>query len=121
MDVEFDIDSLQAFRKALETRLSQAQTILNAVKKVPPSGPPVGKLADGVVYTSAAQSRNSAYVERLTRLHESIRVAIAGTDQIIHNYSTVEALNHANAQDVAGRIAPVGSTLSKQPDSSEVV
>jgi hypothetical protein len=121
MNVEFDIDTLQDFRKALETRLSQAQTILNAVRKVPTGGPPVGKLADGVVYSTAAQARNNAYVERLTRLHESIRVAIAGTDQIIHNYSTVEALNHANAQDVAGRIAPVGSTLTKRPDAGQVV
>ncbi|GAA1699411.1 hypothetical protein [Fodinicola feengrottensis] len=113
MDVEFDIDSLQDFRKALETRLSQAQTILSAVRKIPPSGPPVGNMADGEVYTSAVRTRNNAYVERLTRLHESIKVAIAGTDQIIHNYSTVEALNHANAQDVAGRIAPVGATLAQ--------
>lgn len=112
MGVEFDIDSLQDFRKALESRLTQAQAILTAVDtKLSCSRPPIGTFADANIFTGDAQSKNSAYLDRVTKLRNSLNVAIAGTDQIITNYKTVEALNHANATEIANRMDKVGNTL----------
>jgi hypothetical protein len=119
MGVEFDIDSLQDFRKALESRLSQAQKILTAVDtQLSCSRPPIGTFADANIYAGASQTKNAAYLDRVTKLRDSLKVALAGTDQIITNYKTVEALNHANATEIANRMDKVGSTLNPKKNGA---
>jgi chromosome condensin MukBEF ATPase and DNA-binding subunit MukB len=119
MSVEFDIDSLQDFRKALAQRQKQAQDIVTAVTNtVKPSKPPVGGFADATLYVNDMQAKNSAYLDRVTKLRDALNVALTGTDQIIKNYQTVESLNHANATDIAKRVDNIGTTLNPKKDQN---
>ncbi|WP_163512280.1 hypothetical protein [Fodinicola acaciae] len=119
MSVEFDIHSLQDFRKALAQRQKQAQAIVTAVTNhLQPSRPPVGGFADASLYASDMRTKNSAYLDRVTKLRDALDVALTGTDQIIKNYQTVEALNHANAADIADRVDTIATTLNPKKDQN---
>ncbi|GIF76381.1 hypothetical protein [Asanoa siamensis] len=106
-----DILSLEDFRRALDARLTEAETLLRTVNGTAAARPPLGGFADAKRITDTHDTRQDAQVARVRRLIDAIRAARSATDTIISNYRTTEARNAANSADIADVLGGVQRAL----------
>ncbi len=109
--VEVDVHSLEDFRKTLDTRLSQVDTMLNRVRNNIGARPPMGTFTDGVRMADVHQSRRSDFLSRLGQMREAVVAAQKATDTIISTYHTTEARNRASSDDIGSRLTGVNNAL----------
>ncbi|MEV0713276.1 hypothetical protein [Asanoa sp. NPDC050611] len=106
-----DILSLEDFRKALDARLTEAETLLKTVTGSAAARPPLGGFVDARRFTDAHDTRQDEQVARVRRLIDAIRAAQKATDTIMSNYRTTEARNAANSADIANALGGVQQAL----------
>ena len=106
-----DFLSLEDFRKALDARLTEAETLLKTVTGSAAARPPLGRFADATRITDAHDTRQDEQAARVRRLIDAIRAAQKATDTIIDNYRTTEARNAANSADIASALGGVQQAL----------
>jgi hypothetical protein len=106
-----DILSLEDFRKALDARLTEAETLLKTVTGSAAARPPLGGFVDAKRITDTHDTRQDEQVARVRRLIDAIRAAQSATDTIISNYRTTEARNAANSADIAHVLGGVQQAL----------
>jgi hypothetical protein len=106
-----DILSLEDFRRALNGRLTEAETLLKTVTSSAAARPPLGGFVDAKRITDSHHTRQDEQVARVRRLIDAIGAAQAATDTIISNYRTTEARNAANSADIANVLGGVQKAL----------
>jgi hypothetical protein len=106
-----DILSLEDFRRALDRRLTEAESLLKTVTGSATARPPLGAFADAKRITDVHHNRQDEQAGRVRRLIEAIRAAQSATDTIIGNYRTTEARNAANSADIASVLGGVQKAL----------
>jgi len=106
-----DILSLEDFRRALDVRLTEAESLLRTVTTATAARPPLGAFYDAQRVTGVHDTRQDEQARRVRRLIEAIRAAQSATDTIIRNYRTTEARNKANSADIADVLGGVSIAL----------
>jgi len=106
-----DILSLEDFRRALDARLTEAESLLTTVSTSTSARPPLGGFFDAKQSTNSHDTRQGEQTARVRRLIDAIEAAQKATDTIITNYRTTEARNAANASDIANVLGDVSTAL----------
>lgn len=107
-----DFISLQEFHDRLSGRLAQAQSLVQTLTgDLIDRNPKLGTFTDATITTDAYWTRWRDQVARANRLLDAVQAAHTATGEILKTYQTTEALNNASAQDLAQRLAGVGTAL----------
>jgi len=108
-----DFISLQEFHDRLSGRLADAQSLVQTLTNdLVDRNPKLGTFTDANITTYAYWTRWRDQVARANRLLDAVQAAHTATGEILKTYQTTEALNNASAQDLAQRLAGVGTALS---------
>jgi ABC-type transporter Mla subunit MlaD len=108
-----DILSLEDFNATLTTRLSEAEALLTKLNSdLRGQSPELGTFIDGTQTAAHYSDLYIQYVQRIGRLKSAIVAAQTATGDIIKNYTTTEALNHASATDIVRKLDGVSSALN---------
>jgi len=109
-----DVLSLEDFNKTLATRLSEAEALLTKLNTgLKGKAPKLGTFYDGANSSEHYNDLYAQYVQRIGRLKAAIVAAQTATNDIIANYKTTEARNHASAADIASRLGGVYTALNE--------
>jgi len=109
-----DVLSLEDFNKTLATRLSEAEALLTKLNTdLKGKAPKLGTFEDGANSAAHYSDLYTQYVQRIGRLKAAIVAAQTATNDIIANYKTTEARNHATAADIASRLGGVYAALNE--------
>jgi hypothetical protein len=107
-----EVLSLQDFNKTLATRLGEVDAMLTKLNNdLRGKEPKLGAFTDGVSVSGHYGDLYTQYTERLGRLRSAIVAAQTATNDIIANYTTTEARNHASAADIASKLGGVYTAL----------
>ncbi len=107
-----EVLSLQDFNKTLTTRLSEVDAMLTKLNTdLRGKEPKLGTFQDGVNVAGHYADLYTQYTERIGRLRSAIVAAQTATNDIIANYTTTEARNHASAADIASKLGGVYTAL----------
>jgi hypothetical protein len=110
-----DVLSLEDFNKTLATRLSEAEALLTKLNTdLKGKSPKLGTFEDGTNSAEHYSDLYTQYVQRIGRLKSAIVAAQAATNDIIANYKTTEARNHASAADIANKLGGVYTALNTE-------
>lgn len=108
-----DILSLEDFNATLTTRLGEAEALLTKLNSdLRGQKPELGTFIDGNETATQYANLYTQYVQRIGRLKSAIVAAQTATGDIIKNYTTTEALNHASATDIVRKLDGVSSALN---------
>lgn len=107
-----DVLSLEDFNKTLANRLSEAEAMLAKLNSdLRGKAPKLGTFQDGTGVAAHYSDLYTQYVQRIGRLRSAIIAAQAATNDIIANYTTTEARNHASAADIASKLGGVDTAI----------
>jgi hypothetical protein len=113
--------SLVEFNNRLAGRLSEADSVLTALRQDPvlTSGglvkaPKLGNFTDALAAEQGYTTLYNQFVERLQQLHNAITAAQKATTTIAANYRTTESLNTAGAKEITNALADVPTALGEQ-------
>jgi len=104
-----DVATLEDFHRTLADHLAEARAIEQLFHGMPV--PKFGTFADAANVGHWYATLHHDHVERLSRLQQALEAARAATADIIHNYTTTEARNTANATQIIGVMKPVTQVL----------
>ena len=107
-----DILSLEDFSKTLATRLREVEAMLTKLDVDLRPAPKLGTFQDAKTKQSQHVSLHDQYVGRVERLRSAILAAQRATSDIIANYTTTEARNHASAVDIRNELGGVDTALN---------
>jgi hypothetical protein len=108
-----DLLSLEDFSRRLGARLSEADAMLTKLDAdLRGKAPKLGTFQDATAKQSQYSDLYDQYAQRIGRLKSAILAAQRATDDIIANYKTTEALNHASAADIANKLGGVDAALN---------
>ncbi|HLL64480.1 MAG TPA: hypothetical protein VK453_01905 [Micromonosporaceae bacterium] len=111
-DTKVDLLTLEAFRSRLDTRLAEAQSVLDTLHtKLRSTTPALGQFQDAGAVARRCAQVHAFHVQRAGRLINAISAARAATDEIVRNYRTTEARNEANAAQIADALGGVDAAL----------
>ena len=111
-----DILSLEDFNATLTARLHEADTLLTTLDTdLHGRSPALGTFVDGQDRSRHYADLYEQYVQRIGRLRAAIVAAQSATNEIINNYTTTEARNHASAADIASKLGGVSAALNDGP------
>jgi hypothetical protein len=107
-----DLLSLEDFNKTLGTRLSEVDAMLTKLNAdLRGTTPKLGAFQDATSQQSRYTTLYDQYVQRIGRLRSAIVAAQRATDDILANYKTTEARNHASASDIAAKLGGINTAL----------
>ncbi len=107
-----DILTLEDFRKTLDGRLSEAESVLRSLNSTSADvRPALGAFFDATRTAGSYLDRHAQQVARVQRLISAIQAAQTATGTIIKNYRTAEARNTANSADIANVLGGVQTAL----------
>jgi hypothetical protein len=113
-----DILSLEEFNKTLATRLHEVEAMLTKLDVgLGGKAPKLGTFQDANAKQAQHADLHDQYVRRIGRLKSAILAAKRATNDIIANYTTTEARNHASAVDIRNELGGVDIALSGGPAS----
>jgi hypothetical protein len=108
-----DILSLEDFNATLTTRLGEVEALLTKLNSdLKGQQPELGTFIDGNQTATHYTDLYHQYTQRIGRLKSAIVAAQTATGDIIKNYTTTEALNHASATDIARKLDGVSFALN---------
>jgi hypothetical protein len=108
-----DVLSLEDFNKTLATRLSEVDSMLTKLNvDMRGSSPKLGTFTDATSKRSEYDDLYDQYAQRIGRLRSAIVAAQRATDDIIANYKTTEARNHASAADIANKLGGISTAIN---------
>jgi hypothetical protein len=108
-----DLLSLEDFSKRLGARLGEADAMLTKLDDdLRGREPKLGTFQDATTTQSQYTDLYDQYVQRIGRLRSAILAAQKATDDILANYKTTEARNHASAADIASKLGGVDTALN---------
>jgi hypothetical protein len=108
-----DLLSLEDFNKTLSTRLTEVDAMLTKLNAdLKGKTPKLGTFQDANAKQSQYADLYDQYVQRIGRLKSAILAAQKATDDILANYKTTEARNHASAADIANKLGGVDTALN---------
>jgi hypothetical protein len=111
-DTNVDLLSLEDFNKTLGTRLSEVDAMLTKLNaELKGQTPKLGTFQDADAKRSQYADLYDQYVQRIGRLKSAILAAQKATGEILANYKTTEARNHASAADIAHQLGGVNTAL----------
>jgi hypothetical protein len=107
-----DILTLEDFRKTLDARLSEAESVLRSLNSTSADGrPALGAFLDATRTASSYLDRHAQQVGQVQRLITAIQATQTATSTIIKNYRSAEARNTANSADIASVLGGVHAAL----------
>lgn len=106
-----DVASLEDFQARLVGRLVETEYALMTMRLQLNRRPQLGQFEDGVGLINRYQDIHSEQLARLERLKTALLAVSEATNTIIANYTTTEARNAANAEDIAAVLDPVDIAL----------
>ena len=108
-----DVLTLQDFDKTLTARLSEAESMLTKLNAdLKGKSPKLGTFQDAGQVSQHYADLYAQYVRRIGRLKAAIVAAQTATRDIIANYTTTEARNHASAADIAAKLGGIDTALN---------
>jgi hypothetical protein len=108
-----DLLTLEDFSKTLGARLSEVDAMLTKLDTdLRGKAPRLGIFQDATTKQSQYTDLYDQYVQRIGRLKSAILAAQRATDDIMANYKTTEARNHASAADIANKLGGVDTALN---------
>jgi hypothetical protein len=110
-DTTIDTLSIGDFYQTLDARLAEASTALAGLSTEPRGEPALGQFFDAQQTAVRHEALRDEYLTRLRRLVDAVIAAQTATGAIIDSYHDIEALNTANAADVADALQPVRDAL----------
>ncbi|MFU8852254.1 hypothetical protein ACNAW0_14900 [Micromonospora sp. SL1-18] len=113
-----DVLSLEDFHKRLESRLSEAESVLKKLNTEMQCRPPaLGTFTDATDNARRYSKTYTSYVDHAERLRRAIVAAKEATHKIMTNYRTAEARNAAAAADIIAALS--GLTEAMKPAKGE--
>ena len=106
-----DVASLEDFQARLVGRLVETEHALVTMRLQLNRRPPLGQFEDGLSLGSRYHDIHAEQLARLERLKSALVAVSEATNTIITNYTTTEARNAANADDIAAVLDPVEAAL----------
>jgi hypothetical protein len=114
---EIDVASLEDFQARLVGRLVETEYALATMRLQLGRRPELGLFADGVDLGRRYHEIHADQLARLERLKSALVAVSEATATIISNYTTTEARNAANAEEIAAVLDPVSTALQESTSS----
>ena len=107
-----DMLSLGDFQDTLTARLAEVDRVLEKINALAGNPPAVGTFTDAQTTKNSYESVRVEFANKATRLQAAIHAAQKATAQILSNYSTTEARNKADANDISATLDDVRTSLT---------
>jgi len=108
-----DVTALADFQTTLAARLAEVESVLTRLEYIRDNPPKFGNFADAVEKAVWYAKLHLGHINRVDRLRNAIIAVQEATATIAAQYDTTEELNLSSAQQIAGLLTPVDTTLGQ--------